>query len=128
MIIQNKLLRFGTLAGASWMIDMTCFWGLVHFGLSSGFANAISAGGVALLVFAVSVRHVFREQRGRYLFKVMLYLGYQVIAVGFFSFAISYLGARNWSPLVAKFAVTPFSFYAHFQVMSLLLTNRMRWA
>jgi putative flippase GtrA len=127
MFTENKLLRFGSLAGSTWLADMACFWGLVHLGLAAGYANAISAGGVALLVYALSVRHVFREHRGSYLVKVALYLGYQVIAVSFFSWIISQLGARGWHPLVAKIVVTPFSFYAHFQVMSLLLTHRMRW-
>jgi len=127
MLSQVKLLRFGSLAGATWLADMAGFWALMQLGLPSGYANAVSAGLVALLVYALSVRHVFREHRGGYLLKVSLYLGYQALAVSFFSWIISLLVAHGWSPLLSKVAVTPFSFYAHFQVMSLLLTHRLRW-
>jgi putative flippase GtrA len=127
MLSQVKLLRFGSLAGATWLADMAGFWALMLLGLPSGYANAISAGLVALLVYALSVRHVFREHRGSYVVKVALYLGYQALAVSFFSWIISLLVARGFAPILAKIAVTPFSFYAHFQVMSLLLTHRLRW-
>jgi len=127
MLLQSKLVRFGSLAGLTWLADMGLFWLLVVVGMGPGVANAISAGSVALLVYALSVRHVFREHRGGYLLKVSLYLGYQVLAVSFFSWVIARIGAHGYSPLLAKVAVTPFSFYAHFQVMSLLLTHRLRW-
>jgi len=127
MLLQSKLVRFGSLAGLTWLADMGLFWLLGSAGLGPGVANAISAGSVALLVYALSVRHVFREHRGGYLLKVSLYLGYQVLAVGFFSWVIARIGADGYSPLLAKVVVTPFSFYAHFQVMSLLLTHRLRW-
>jgi len=106
---------------------MALFLGLVNLGLPAGYANAISAGLIALLVYALSARHVFREHRGSYVVKITLYLGYQVLAISLFSWVIAYLGAHGWSPFAAKIAVTPFSFYAHFQVMSLLLTHRLRW-
>ncbi|HEY4372657.1 MAG TPA: GtrA family protein [Burkholderiales bacterium] len=122
-----KLLRFGALAGSTWLADMLGFWLLVQAGLAPSFANMISAGLVALLVYALSVRHVFREHRGSYAMKIALYLGYQVVAISFFSWLISLLVQRGWPPLWAKVGVTPLSFYAHFQVMSLLLTHRMRW-
>jgi putative flippase GtrA len=129
-MLDLKISRYTLIAGIGWILDFSIFGCLVHLGAGAGWSNLISAGVGVTWAYFMSTRHVFGYQ-GHFLWpKFMVYVGYQVLAVSLASLAVSLLQA--WWPtslgaLAAKVAVTPFTYYANFVFMGLLLTHKIMW-
>lgn len=121
------ILRFGVVSGVGWLIDFCLFMTLGWLGVPVWASNMLGASVAVLFVFFVSVRHVF-EYEGSYLIgKLVAYVIYQAIAILAASLLIDALS--HWfslKPLLSKVFVTPLTFYANFQFMSLITTGRFR--
>lgn len=118
--------RFGFVSGIGWAIDFAVFLTLIHaFGVATALANFIGASIAVTFVFFASVRHVFRYDGGYLWGKLAAYWCYQLVAVWLASLGIGAL-ATALPPIWAKVLITPITFYANFQFMSLITTGRFR--
>ncbi|MEG0881385.1 MAG: GtrA family protein [Janthinobacterium sp.] len=122
------ILRFGIISGAGWLIDFSLFSLLGYLGTPVWLANMIGATTAVVCVFFISVRRVF-EYQGHYLIrKLFYYIAYQACAILVASLMISALASGlGLMPILAKIIVTPLTFYANFQAMSLITTKRWRF-
>ena len=121
------IVRFGAVSGIGWLIDFCLFSFLVWLGAPIWGANFVGASTAVLFVFFVSVRRVF-EYEGHYILgKLITYIAYQLIAILAASLLIDAL--TKWVglvPVLSKIVVTPLTFYANFQFMSLITTGKFR--
>lgn len=122
------ILRFGVISGAGWLIDFSLFSFLGLLGTPVWLANIIGATTAVVCVFFISVHRVF-EYQGHYLMrKLFCYIAYQAVAILVASLLIDTLAAWfDLLPVVAKILVTPLTFYANFQAMSLITTGQWRF-
>ncbi len=121
------IIRFGFVSGIGWLIDFCLFVLVGWLGVPVWAANMVGATVAVLFVFFASVRHVFEYDGGYLLGKLIAYIVYQVIAIIAASLFIDTL--THWfglAPVLAKVLVTPLTFYANFQFMSLLTTGKVR--
>lgn len=121
------IVRFGMVSGIGWLIDFCLFVSLGWLGAPVWAANMIGASVAVLFVFFASVRHVFEYEGGYLVGKLIAYVVYQAIAILAASLLIDAL--TRWfglAPVLAKILVTPLTFYANFQFMSLITTGRLR--
>lgn len=117
------IVRFGLVSGMGWLIDFCFFVSLGWLGA----ANMVGASVAVLFVFVASVRHVFEYEGGYLVGKLIAYIVYQAIAILAASLLIDAL--THWAglaPVLAKILVTPLTFYANFQFMSLITTGKLR--
>lgn len=121
------IVRFGMVSGIGWLIDFLLFVLLCWLGAPVWGANAVGASMAVLFVFFAAVRRVF-EYEGRYLIgKLMIYAAYQAIAILAASLLIDGLSQYvGLTPVLSKILVTPITFYANFQFMSLITTGKLR--
>lgn len=121
------IVRFGLVSGLGWLIDFSLFYLLTKSGAPTAPANFLSAGVAVTFVFFASVRNIFRYE-GHYMArKLLAYILYQLCAIAAASYLIQ--GLCWWfgiAALLAKIVVTPLSFYANFQFMSLISTKKLR--
>jgi putative flippase GtrA len=121
------IVRFGFVSGMGWLIDFCLFSLLIWQGTPVSLANIIGASIAVLFVFFVSVRHVFEYKGGYLVGKLLAYIVYQILAILAASLAIGMLTIKlELMPIIAKIIVTPLTFYANFQFMSLITTGKLR--
>lgn len=115
------LARFGLVSLIGWGGDFALFAALTAAGFDPLPANLVSAGAAVTFVYFASVRRIFRY-RGDFLYaKWIAYLAYQGVAVLIASAAIATLAAASGhAPILAKLAITPFTFVANYLFMKLL--------
>lgn len=121
------IVRFGLVSGIGWLVDFCLFVSLGLLGAPVWAANMVGASVAVLFVFLASVRHVFEYEGGYLVGKLIAYIVYQAIAILAASLLIDAL--THWfglAPVLAKILVTPLTFYANFQFMSLITTGKLR--
>jgi hypothetical protein len=123
----SRLFWFGVVSGTGWLIDFGVFYLLIVTGHASALSNALSATVAVTFVFFTSTSNIFKSTNGFILYKFLAYLIYQSMAIIGASWAIQALSvAASFSPMIAKIIVTPITFYANFQFMSVLTTGKFR--
>jgi putative flippase GtrA len=124
---QSRLFWFAAVSGTGWVIDFGAFYLLVAAGNPTGLSNVMSATVAVTFVFFTSTSSIFKSTNGFILYKFFTYLVYQAVAIVTASWAIQALSSgASLSPLMAKAIVTPLTFYANFQFMSVLTTGKLR--
>jgi putative flippase GtrA len=125
--LVSRLFWFGVVSGTGWLIDFGVFYLLIVTGHDSAVSNALSATVAVTFVFFTSTSNIFRSTNRFILYKFLTYLVYQSVAIIAASWAIQALSiAAGFSPMIAKIIVTPITFYANFQFMSVLTTGKFR--
>lgn len=122
------IVRFGVVSGLGWLIDFCLFVALGWLGAPVWAANMVGASVAVLFVFFASVRHVFEYEGGYLVGKLVAYVVYQAVAIAAASLLIDAL--TQWfalAPVISKILVTPLTFYANFQFMSLITTGKLRF-
>lgn len=121
------ILRFGFISGVGWAMDFSLFALLGLIGTPLWLANFLSASIAVSFVFFASVRRVFRYNGEYILRSLVAYVIYQVVAIFIASVIIDIISSEFTIPsLISKLLVTPFTFYANFQFMSIITTGKFR--
>lgn len=121
------IVRFGVISGVGWLIDFSLFAFLCWLGAPIWVANMLGASVAVVFVFFTSVHRVFEYEGGYLVRKLIAYAIYQAIAILAASFLINALSQSfGLAPLLSKIFVTPLTFYANFQFMSLITTGKLR--
>ena len=120
----TRVVRFGMVSGAGWVLDFLVFSLLIQAGADPSAANAIGASLAVTWVYVASVRRIFRyggaSLRGRF----AAYALFQALGIAIASWAVGVLVLHaGASPLLAKVMVTPFTFLANYIFMAWLTTT-----
>ncbi len=132
----KKALQFYLVSGTGWIIDFTIFTSLTHFyAIPVLYANIISSIPSITLIFFVSTKKVFSENKTRFStgVKYVIYIVYQAILLVLISLLAEFLffvimtNFLNTMPLLIEFAepiikiiITPITMVINFLFMQFL--------
>ena len=132
--IIKQAFKFFGVSGIGWIIDMCIFIILTSFSISEIIANILSAFVAITFVYCVSTRKLFINKNENFNLKkkYIMYIVYQIIIVSVASFAIGLLNKgilslltikiiTNYSKIIAKILVTPFTMILNFLFMKFLI-------
>lgn len=122
-MLLERLAKFTLTSGLGLGLDFGVFAALTALGFPPGPVNMFSAACGVTFVYFASVYRVFSYQ-GRHLISLLvIYLGYQALAVTAASWSVAEIS--KWAPpLLAKLAILPITFSANFAVMHLITRSR----
>lgn len=126
--------KFFCVSGIGWIIDFCIFLTLTKLGVSEVIANIYSSFAGICFVYAVSTKKLFKNMNENFNLKkkFIVYILYQVVVVSISSFVIGGLNGliiknidikliHDFSQLVAKIIVTPFTMVLNFIFMKFLI-------
>jgi putative flippase GtrA len=121
-----RVVPFAFVSGTGLAIDYAIYTALNNLGWEPTPANLVSATAAVSFVFAASARRIFQSQHRFLVGPFLLYLGYQVIAVGAASWAVGVMtDLLDGRYLLGKTLVVPFSFVSNYLFMSWLFSKRI---
>ena len=125
--------KFFGLSGLGWIIDMCIFSLLTYFGVYTILANIISSFVAVTFVYLTSTKNIFVNMNNKFNIKkkYVVYVLYQVIIVLISSTIINLIAKDltgsnielfvNYSKILAKIIVTPFTMVTNFMFMKFLV-------
>lgn len=125
--------KFFGLSGLGWIIDMCIFSLLTYFSVYTILANIISSFVAVTFVYLTSTKNIFVNMNNKFNIKkkYVVYVLYQVIIVLISSTIINLIAKDltgsnielfvNYSKILAKIIVTPFTMVTNFMFMKFLV-------